>query len=134
MKTREIDKFGEEHVRLRLDPQILVFDSEAEEHFQKHGFLFKVELSNSELRWILTKSINDPHYYHWHDKGFFMKTLCMGYEESIKKAKEIVGPDNKIFLWEETMIINPSPEHLAFDNWFSNPNKQNTKKLEDSLR
>lgn len=117
MKRREKDEFGEENIRLILDPQVLVFDSEAEEHFETKGFLFKLEESNSGLRWTLTKSINDPNYCHWHDKGFFVKTLCMSFEESLKRAKEFVG-DNKIFVWNQTKIINPSPEHQAFERWY----------------
>lgn len=105
-----------------LDPQIICFKPEIEAALQNEPWLFKIELSNSGLRYILTM-VGGPDDCHWactpDDKGWFVKTLKMDLLESIQFAKRIIGPGRPILVDDIMFNKEPTAEWKAFNRWFN---------------
>jgi len=105
-----------------LDSQIICFDPEIEKALEEEEWIFKVEPSNSGLRYILTMvgGKNCEWGVSPDDKGWYVRTLKMDLQESINAAKTFIGPSRPILVDREAIAFNkePSPEWEAFERWF----------------
>lgn len=103
-----------------LDPQIICFKPEIEAALAENDWLWKVEPSNSSLRYVLTMvgggdcdwSVSPD------DKGWYVKTLRMGLEESLAMAKRIIGPGRPILVDDLMFCKEPTEEYKEFCRWF----------------
>lgn len=101
------------YAKKTLDPQILSFDPELDSYFSEgHEFIFKIEESNSGLRYVLTRALKGE----TDQKGYYYKTLCMDLQGSINKAKAIVD-GKKLYVEDMGFMKSPSPEYVDFQNW-----------------
>lgn len=114
--TDENGVWGKKH----LDPQIICFKPEIDDALAENDWLFKIEQSNSGLRYILTMVGGKG--CDWgvsaDDKGHYVKTLKMTLLESIIAAKKFIGPHRPILVDEVMFMKKPTEEWLAFNRWF----------------
>lgn len=106
-----------------LDPQIICFEPEITKALEDECWVFKIEQSNSGLRYVLTMVGQGEKGSYCgvsaDDKGLFVKTLKMGLLESIAAAKKFVGPNRLIILDEAKFMKEPTEMYLAFERWFN---------------
>ncbi len=117
------------YAKKTLDPQIICFEPEVKEHSRISKWIYKVEESNSGLRWILTIIESDD----VDQKGYYVKTLRMGLSESIVMAKQLVGPGMPIYIPEMSFMKIPTEEYRAFNRWFNSLKTSDLKEYEKCL-
>jgi len=106
-----------------LDPQIICFEPEIKKALEDEYWVFKIDQSNSGLRYVLTMvGQGEPGSYcgiSADDKGLYVKTLKMGLLESIAAAKKFVGPNRLIIVDEAKFMKKPTEQYLAFERWIN---------------
>lgn len=104
-----------------LDPRIICFKPEIEAALQDEPWLFKIEQSNSGLRYILTM-VGGPDDCDWactpDDKGWYVKTLKMNLLDSIIAAKKFIGINRPILVDEVMLMKAPTEEWRQFERWW----------------
>ena len=106
-----------------LDPQVICFEPEIEKALADDYWVFKVQESNSGLRYVLTMVGDGEPGTHCgvsaDDKGLYVKTLKMGLLESIAAAKKFIGPNRPIIVDDAKFMKKPTEMYLAFERWIN---------------
>jgi hypothetical protein len=111
--SKDLLEYGAWYEKTYFHPKVICLPSEYESFLTRHKLIYKIEKSNSKLRWVLTI---DDGTCGWEQKGFYVKTLKghtfeQALEDAQKKCPEILA-----YYYDEGSKYVSNDE--TFDSWF----------------
>lgn len=123
-KTQSRDRLdhGAEYIKTMHLPKVISLPSEFNFYLKKFKRVYRIELSHSTKRWVLT---TDEGRWGWDQRGDYVRTLCSAIGHRLHGdflnalfIAQRLYPNEAAFFCPELMEFKPNdPE---FDNWFAN--------------
>lgn len=109
-----------EYVKVVFHPKLMSFESEWNAYFKKFGRVYRIEKSNSGLRWVLTYDSKEFHRnysgYGWDQKGLYLRTLKGNtWQEALADVIKKMPNEEAFFFQNGAGYIS---NDVKFDDWF----------------